>query len=1039
MAKRLFVNKPSKTLSREAIRVDATRQQVLSSKLLSDTYDQLKKRYQGTGNSHLISITKDIEKGADPDILVARKDFAFFCEYIDPMFKPALHHRHWHKYLITEQSNKYLHRIAGADLSILSPRGSAKAQPLDAPVLTPNGWVKMGDLAVGDMVIAVDGKPTPITQITKQGVKGSYRVTFSDGGSVECSDDHLWDVRLIGTDPQGTYRTVSLNEIRTQKTVGIKGNWKTGIQRITETVNMSTKPWLDTRGYAKYQIPIVSPVEYSPSDEELLIHPYLMGCLLGDGSLSSGRMIRFTTADQEIVDSFTELLPSTYCIKPVGNARYGYSISPKNPCKGKKQTNNLIDYLDKIGCLGKRSFEKHIPKQYLFASISDRLSLLQGLIDTDGTVGVRNNRGKPCGTSIYFCTTSYQLVLDVQQLVWSLGGLARIGKKSNTSFKDKNGNNKLGRDSWKVSIKLPDGMIPCRLTRKKELIVPHTKYPIARSIQNIEFVGQKEMQCITVADERQLYVTKDFVVTHNSTILGLFLAWAIGIHAEVGKALQILYISANRDIAKAKCETIRNLITNGTYETVFPFVQPNPKKWSNEIWSIDRAAAGIETAGQEEFTMICAGILGSITSKRSAIIGFDDLIKNPDEIATPAIREKMVRTLNYAIYPVLFPGGRKISINTRFRPDDVYVTEFIPAKGWTVLEQSAIIKRRELIQLQTLVSDLERGVEDEEELLKDSSSSSSISCQHENILSKESACQKPNKLQLSENESGLSLGHSELLEQDESYLDEEVSYWEEMWPLSHLDKLRNPETGDPIAFSFQFQNKIASVEGMGIAKEHIKYGHPPDYFDYYCIGCDLAVSKKHSADFTVFVLVGKIDNEFWVLDFWRGKLVGNQPKIEQLLRMYWDYAEDTNDLSLNPYTALQITPWRIAIESVAYQASLQDDLTRELYHKHGLNHIVVMPHKMRGSKTAHVESVSGAFSNGLVTFNMGIDWTIFVKELIGVGGSEHDDCADALVIALQSLGVRKRLATFDEDDKAQAINAYEQRQRELHPMLGSWS
>lgn len=521
----------------------------------------------------------------------------------------------------------------------------------------------------------------------------------------------------------------------------------------------------------------------------------------------------------------------------------------------------------------------------------------------------------------------------------------------------------------------------------------------------------------------------------KSTKLGLFFAWAIGIHALEHMALQTLYISANRELALAKSETIRNIIEYEAYSKIFPMVVPHPKKWAAALWSIDRHAAGIESVGQEEFSMIAAGILGTIASKRTNLIGYDDLVKNAEDIASPGVRRKIVRTHYAVVAPTLFPGGRIIAINTRYRSDDIHVTDFIPSKGWNVLEQSAIIPRRDLLRMGVMKRGVDQvfnteGMDDDEAMQLVLQKEAELAIQRLKEGGKKEGEEEEADKSAWDRKEGIYPDHvlethSKLCElspyevevaplsqfetedQWEEYLDEEVSYWEKMWSLEYLKSRRS---ADPASFVYQYQNKVERAEGMGIPPEHIKYGRPPGEFDYFCIGGDLATSKANRADYTVFTLVGKRDSEYWVLDYWRGKVTGNLQKIEHILDLYENWCD--NSLGI-------ITPWRVAIEKVAYQASISDDLTRELYHKRSLSHIVVIPTQLRGGKEAHIASVTGAFANGLVIFNEGIDWGVYVEELQGIG--MHDDCADSLVIALQTLGVRRRLATVDTGDEMEKI------------------
>jgi len=175
----------------------------------------------------------------------------------------------------------------------------------------------------------------------------------------------------------------------------------------------------------------------------------------------------------------------------------------------------------------------------------------------------------------------------------------------------------------------------------------------------------------------------------KSSVLGLFTAWVIGTHALNRMAIQILYISYSLHAARAKSATIKTLLESEEYQEIFPMVRKGAK-WADEYWSIDRAAASIKSTGQEEFTMVCAGLGGSITSKRSHLIIVDDPIKSVDQIASPAVREKMDRNWFSVIRPTMLEGGRVICLGTRFRPDDIHTTAFTTERGWLQIEQRAL-------------------------------------------------------------------------------------------------------------------------------------------------------------------------------------------------------------------------------------------------------------------------------------------------------------------------------------------------------------
>jgi hypothetical protein len=176
----------------------------------------------------------------------------------------------------------------------------------------------------------------------------------------------------------------------------------------------------------------------------------------------------------------------------------------------------------------------------------------------------------------------------------------------------------------------------------------------------------------------------------KSTILGLFTAWAIGVHTTAKKPLQILYLSYTVDIARSKSATIKRIIESKRYQEVFPTVRLLKNVTSNEYWSIDHRFAGIDTTGDEQFTLCAAGLKGSVTSKRSHLVCIDDPIKSAADISNPDIRKTMQDNWNAVIAPTMFEGARAICLGTRFRHDDIHATTFNEQNNWTQIVLSAI-------------------------------------------------------------------------------------------------------------------------------------------------------------------------------------------------------------------------------------------------------------------------------------------------------------------------------------------------------------
>ena len=181
----------------------------------------------------------------------------------------------------------------------------------------------------------------------------------------------------------------------------------------------------------------------------------------------------------------------------------------------------------------------------------------------------------------------------------------------------------------------------------------------------------------------------------KSTVLGLFAAWMIGRHAAAKKMLRILYIAYMVDISRAKSATIKGILTSPKYREIFPMVRLSKIKRSDEYWSIDYEFAGIDTAGEEAFTIACGGLKGAITSKRSQLVLIDDPIKSAASINNPDIRREMEQTWSNVIAPTMFQGARAICLGTRFHFDDIHATLFIPKNNWKQIIQKAVITNAE--------------------------------------------------------------------------------------------------------------------------------------------------------------------------------------------------------------------------------------------------------------------------------------------------------------------------------------------------------
>lgn len=378
--------------------------------------------------------------------------------------------------LLNEGVKLYPHQIVAAmfmnvtrSTLISHEMGLGKCQPLYSKILTPNGWIQMGDINVNDYVIGSDGKPKRVLGIYPQGVKDIYEVCFNDGTSTRCCDEHLWNVNsYIRNHRKNIFQTKTLRDIMNE--------------------GLSFK-----NGNRKHYIPIVKPIEFE--EKNLFIDPYVLGCLLGDGCITVLNGIGFSTLDKQIIDEISMRLPYNHNMVHNGKSSKDYYLTADG-------INNYVNQALKIYKLkGCDSYSKFIPEIFKTSSIKQRLELLQGILDTDG-------HSRKDGI-IELTLASKQLIEDVQFIVQSLGGIGRLHEKW-VKYEG------IKRLYWRLNIKLPSEFIPFKLRRKIETFVAPTKYLPNRAISEIKYIGKELAQCILVDSDDHLYVTDNCILTHNT-------------------------------------------------------------------------------------------------------------------------------------------------------------------------------------------------------------------------------------------------------------------------------------------------------------------------------------------------------------------------------------------------------------------------------------------------------------------------------------------------------------------------------------------
>jgi phosphate starvation-inducible PhoH-like protein len=405
-------------------------------------------------------------------------------EKIDPYLRPL--YDALYEMMDAEQIARLMERgtIEVAPLAYMRGR----SQPYSSRVLTPSGFQPIGSLSVGDLVIGSDGCPTPVLGVYPQGRREVFRVRAQDGASTLCCGEHLWAVATRDDRRRGKPKPV----------------------RVLETREMIGQ--LRAAHYHRFELPLVSrPVEFLP--REVPLDPYALGLLLGDGCLTGSTTPSFATADPELALAL-ELALDGIELQPKG--KFDYVLRHLAGHRGGVIVSNPVTVaLRNLGLAGTRSNTKFVPELYLHNSSDVRLAVLQGLLDTDG--GPVTQRGRTC--RIRYGTSSERLRDDVVFLVRSLGGIAywRTRAAAGRLPGRARGRDVHHRsDAFVLDIRLPEGVEPFRLTRKRKLYRMFGGGRPMRFVHSIEPAGEQETLCIQVAAADSLYVTDDFLVTHNT-------------------------------------------------------------------------------------------------------------------------------------------------------------------------------------------------------------------------------------------------------------------------------------------------------------------------------------------------------------------------------------------------------------------------------------------------------------------------------------------------------------------------------------------
>lgn len=522
-------------------------------------------------------------------------------------------------------------------LTISCPPGIGKAQPMSSGVLTPRGFVSMRSLKIGSTVISGENRESKVIGIFPQGRQKVYEVEFDDGSTCRCTAEHLWKCQTRDDRRRSNgqhYRVVQLSD-------------------------MMKNLYVENGRRKNYSIDYVEPINFPKT--ELPLHPYVMGVLLGDGGFSNCN-INVSLPDEFVREKFERLLPPEDCLVHIN--RYDYRIKRRARNNTPSETMKAIR---KYGLCGLHSYEKFIPFQYLYSAVEDRMELFAGLLDTDGCA---------CGKTIEFDSTSWDLTSGVMDLAHSLGGYASVRYSETWYVKD--GERIPCRDSYRLLIQFPDtGNHYFSLPRKANNYNPKRK-KIKRFVKSIRYLFEEDCQCIMIDDPCHLYITDNYIITHNTTLAEMFLSGWIGwdpgacnlFSSHSGHVTRMVYDVINNIIG---ADLKKGQIPEYAWREIFPDV---------EIQDVNAKEETINLGKFKPFKSITFRAIGASqtgVTRADGLLYCDDLCSGIEEALSKIRLDKLWQKYSTDL-KTRKKGGRKDPVTGKYRT----VKELHIATRWSV-------------------------------------------------------------------------------------------------------------------------------------------------------------------------------------------------------------------------------------------------------------------------------------------------------------------------------------------------------------------
>lgn len=550
----------------------------------------------------------------------ARRHIRHFYEFIQPLHVPTIN---WHHVKLLEKLDLFVQGKI-KKMMVFMPPQHGKFLKGDTPVLTTKGWKQHNELNVGDYVFNDHGKPVAV--LANSGTYNWHvnKVTFAGGEVLYAANEHVWKVHIEKDDHKGRYCTLA--DTATIKQI-----------KHRRAPFIQCAPSLDTE------------------EKQLLIDPYLLGVWLGDGTSANNGI----TCGTEDISHFMQFGKAASC-----KGATAFRIGVKGLCKP----------LRLMGLKG----NKHIPLDYMLSSREQRMELLRGLMDTDGSC---DKKGR-----CEFTQMEGKLAEDVYTLLRSLG------YKATKNTYDAKLNGKTVGKKCRIAFSPNKGDVIFKLQRKQERI--DTKKQGDRAdkykffISSIESHGVVSGNCIQV--EGGMYLAGESLIpTHNSELCSRILpAYLLGKRPTT----RIISASYNADLSSKFNRDVQRIIDSEAFKLTFPNIGLNAK-------AVRSDKNGAWLRNKDEFEVVTyggyyknAGVRGGITGRSCDIAIIDDPVKGAEDAGSPTIRNKTWEWYAQDLCSRLHNDSQQLIIMTRWHEDDLAgrILASEDGKDWEVVVFPAI-------------------------------------------------------------------------------------------------------------------------------------------------------------------------------------------------------------------------------------------------------------------------------------------------------------------------------------------------------------